>query len=512
MKNTATLFVLILTSGILNAQSILDTNNSKASLTDNGIMFNSGSQPGYEMPKGSGNHLIFSGAMWYGGVDANGIIKLAVNDLYASSQDVWPGPLTIGTAYPMPNGSWAQTMWTVSKNEIEYHLHNFQNAGYVTPADIASWPAHGDVALGFDFYLAPFVDSDLDGVYNPSVGDYPCIKGDRATFFIMNDKANAHGSGAFPIGLELHYMYYQYDQPGDVGNTTFMDVKLINRGNQTLYDFVTSLVLDGDLGNPFDDYFGCDSTRNLQYYYNDIDDEQGQIGSSYGLNPPSFGVVCLSDDITSAIDLQDAMGLMPNSAMGKYNVMRGYRANGATVTTPNFTPTNFEYFDDPNNPTGNSQLGWMQSPGGKRTIMNIHLGTLTPSLEKELTYAIVYNRSGNDNLENVTGLFQTTDAIQAFFDSSTDGDCSQSILGNAELHKTSLDVQLFPNPTNGQFTLVVENANEFQYSITDMAGRNIVAPSAGRSGEKINLDVPAGAYFVSIQTEKGSEMKRLIVR
>src|SRR5690606_22866099 len=45
--------------------------------------------------------------------------------------------------------------------------------------------------------------------------------------------------------------------------------------------------VDADLGNPFDDFVGCDVPRNLGYCYNGDDFDEGILG--YGLNPPSVG-------------------------------------------------------------------------------------------------------------------------------------------------------------------------------------------------------------------------------
>ena len=45
----------------------------------------------------------------------------------------------------------------------------------------------GDTSLGQAPYLAPFVDVDYDGLYNPALGDYPDVMGDQAIFFIFND-------------------------------------------------------------------------------------------------------------------------------------------------------------------------------------------------------------------------------------------------------------------------------------------------------------------------------------
>ena len=46
-------------------------------------------------------------------------------------------------------------------------------SGYVTPPYFYDYPAHGNPAKGQDYYLAPFLDYDGDGNYNPANGDYP---------------------------------------------------------------------------------------------------------------------------------------------------------------------------------------------------------------------------------------------------------------------------------------------------------------------------------------------------
>ena len=76
--------------------------------------------------------------------------------------------------------------------EINNHILNYQSPGYIIPNDILNWPAHGDTTLGNSLgmlpYIAPFIDVDNDDIYNPSQGDYPCIKGDEAVYIVMNDK------------------------------------------------------------------------------------------------------------------------------------------------------------------------------------------------------------------------------------------------------------------------------------------------------------------------------------
>ena len=49
--------------------------------------------------------------------------------------------------------------------------------------------------------------------------------------------------------------------------------------------------IDGALGDPFDDYVGCDVNRGLGYVYNgDGVDEDNTGFLGYGANPPAVGV------------------------------------------------------------------------------------------------------------------------------------------------------------------------------------------------------------------------------
>ena len=263
MKILNTILIAAIAGSSLSQVSTqsLDYNNVSAMVTDGGFFFNNpaNNAPGYEVPSGSGLNTIYSGAFWFGGKDANGQLRLAAPDINGTTSDMWPGALSLGTALPVLPNPLGQTLWAVTKAEVDNHIANYNQPGYVVPSSILNWPANGDISLGLSYFLAPFVDVNFDNVYNPLDGDYPCIKGDKAIYTIMNDKQDLHGSGGAPIGLEVHYMFYQFETNDYLDNTTFIDVNIYNRGTQTLYDFKSSFVMDGDLGNATDDYIGCDT-------------------------------------------------------------------------------------------------------------------------------------------------------------------------------------------------------------------------------------------------------------
>src|SRR5690606_38731933 len=69
-------------------------NNVRALIETGGSMWQdrSNSRPSYEIPKGQETHVLYSGALWMGGEDVNGQLKLAAHT-FRQGNDFWPGPL-----------------------------------------------------------------------------------------------------------------------------------------------------------------------------------------------------------------------------------------------------------------------------------------------------------------------------------------------------------------------------------------------------------------------------------
>lgn len=131
-------------------------------------------------------------------------------------------------------------LWKINRSEIDYHIAHWADAGYVPPADIATWPAHGDTLLHQAYLLAPFADIDYNGIYNPLMGDYPLIRGDQCIYFVFNDAGGLHHeSGGQKLGLEIRGMAYAFDCPSDsaLHYTLFMHYDIINRST-TIYNNV----------------------------------------------------------------------------------------------------------------------------------------------------------------------------------------------------------------------------------------------------------------------------------
>ena len=309
-----------------NASTYLEYNNVKALLHTGGNMWQIAGQnfSHYEVPKGSGIMALFTSALWLGGIDINGQLKLAAVR-YRDGQDYWTGPLTNGDAEIIPaTCSKYDKHFVISQDEVR-EFNAWYNAGvndanngtstqadlfpgYEIPLSILEWPAHGDPNIGQDYYLAPFYDRNSDGFYNPNDGDYPwydiekeldctadrtvTLYGDQTIWWVMNDKGNIHTeTGGDPLGMEIRCQAFAFATNDEVNNMTFYNYELVNRSTQTLYNTYFGVFIDAALGGPFDDYVGCDVSRGLAYCYNGnaIDADNGGW-KGYGANPPAVGI------------------------------------------------------------------------------------------------------------------------------------------------------------------------------------------------------------------------------
>ncbi len=511
------LFASALIASFVGNSQTVDFNNASCSVAANGFMEE------YKVPKNSGITSIYSMSLCMGGKDATGQLKSAVALSSQSGADYSPGPysFTSDNSNPTYLSAYSNSVWSVSLAEIQNHITNYNQAGYVMPSGIANWPGNGIAGVGVSQNLASFSDLNSNGIYEPTLGDYPEIRGDFATLVIMNDYVDLTMSE--PIGVEVHALFYQFDANDYRANTTFVNYKVINRSSQTLTDFKLGLYTDFDLGNSTDDYIGCDSTKNLMYVYNGDNMDEANGGTlGYLANPPSVGVLCLSHDIDNVAVLSNSAQFPYNDPAVPYqfyNLMYGlwsdfsYRYFGGNGTnTTSGVPTSFMFSGNPNDLSGWSEQSAANQPGDRRGFMSTSMDYFLPFEYKCFDFAILYAREpGNNNLQNAQALIDLATIAQADFDAMSDYNCNFFTASIDELDASQ--VGLFPNPTNGKFSLSF--GNEILYgtiNILDMNGKVVLTQDFDQSnGTDLELIAIPGIYHVSIQSNKGLVNKKLVI-
>lgn len=314
----------------------LDINNVRARINTGGDMWwDLIDVAKYEVPKGSGKTSMFSAALWIGGIDVNGQLKVAAQRFRQVGVDYWTGPLTIDGTAAVDAATCVQydKHFAITREEVdEFIAHCDPLTGVFIPSSdyqspplsITDWPAHGDPSKKQSYYLAPFFDRNNDGTYGWEDGDYPyydidnslcpsnlanignppvataegngilvdqVLKGDQTLWWVFNDKGNVHTeSQGSPIGFEIRAQAFAFATNDEINNMTFYSYEIINRSTYRLTETYFSQWIDADLGSPNDDYVGCDVKRGLGYCYNGDDfDGPDYPQQAYSSQPPAVG-------------------------------------------------------------------------------------------------------------------------------------------------------------------------------------------------------------------------------
>lgn len=306
-----------------SAKIDLDINNIRAQIMTSGNMwYDPGtSEARYEIPKGSRKSSLYAGALWVGGYDTQGNLKVTAQTYMSDGKnDYWTGPLDQNNNIDAATCSLWDRFWKVNSSDIARFKElvkqyagdpqGLENA--VSGADfdaIREWPAKGSVtAKGTNDQLitylatttrdyAPFIDVDKDGKYDYTKGDYPGeeklkgIRGDQFIWRIFNDMGNTKSqTGTAGIGLEIQASAFAYSTKDYLNDASFYNYRLINRGNLTLDSCYTATWTDADLGYAYDDYIGSDTARGLGILYNAKSVDGNGSPNHYGNQVPMVGV------------------------------------------------------------------------------------------------------------------------------------------------------------------------------------------------------------------------------
>ena len=527
--NISLTLLFVLFSIHLNAQvgeAQLDQNNVSAHISDVGSYFYdyTNSSLGYEVPKGSGRHVINSAQFWFGAKDAFDQIYFVQGGVPSQGTDVFNGPISGPATYNLPEyqDRWSNSIWKICQSDIDQFRLWWQcSSGLLTtgcatvdaPSNevlntIFSWPAHGDLTSGQSYYLAPFWDFNGDAEYDPSNGDYPLIKGCCAVYMIQNDAAEAHSyTDSDSMGIEIHSMFYQYETTDYLNDVTFVDLKIVNKSNTNYKEFIHSVVVDAGIGNSSDDYYGCDSTNNCMFFYNsDNDDEDMLPNLGYGLDPPAIGIVSLKETMTASVPY--TVSAIDVSA--KWNLMQGLNYDGTPWVNPDLNPTQFVFSGNPNIPSEWSASSEGLPAGDARGIASHNHGVFSSGDVIRQSYAIIYARDG-DHLSNVQHILNNASAIKTFYENESDAPCSDVMWNVNEINEH--DFQMYPNPSNGMVYLINEDMLQIGLMVSDIHGK-VLTELTPTNSQMIELNLSnqsRGVYFIHIQSEGGTSVQRIVI-
>lgn len=546
----------------------LDINGVGARFQSNGLigMNQAIGAPGFFVPRTPGNtgpSPLFAAGLWIGGLSPDNLLFFAGERFEQNGRDFFPGPLGTGATITPAVSAQYNLLAKVTRFAVDKQLAYFncladpncdeqvEFPNYSVPAYFNSWPANGDVSLGQAYDLAPYIDFNGNGFYDPENGDAPCIFGDQALFTIYNDKLAAHTeSGGQPIGLEVHMMpFASASNDQAVNQTVFIRYKIINRSSMTLYNTRIGLFNDFDLGCGNDDYLQCDVGRNLIMVLNgDNSDDDCNGHPGYGIQPPAFGQVILQGPKMDmdGLDNTDTYtadgyngtgfndGVVDNERFGLSRFIHFNNTGGNISSDPTNAPEYYSYlqgkwmdntplsyggngystdssavparyvFPGNSDPLGVGTNGqvmppWTEAsagnpPGDRRGVGSMGPFTLEPGQEEEIVVAYIYARAGSGGPEaSAEALKLRTDSIRAFAQTipgllGEGSPCEDFVTGITSRVTMEQSLRIFPNPTKDQLNLTLPGMRA-EGTITVLDARGSVVMEQKTTGTSTALNV-----------------------
>jgi len=498
---------------------IIAVNNIKMWVGSNGITAHDPNLDGSGLywPKGHQNSYgselsaVFVDGLLWGGL-VNGVLHVNGSAFRSGLQ---PSEIPSPGIWNLQR-DWQNTTGTLRK-KYEYHYN--------------TWPGE---------YGAPFTDVDNDGRFTKGI-DLPRILGDQTLWYSANDFDTTASNNVFvadPIGIEMQSTTYAYNTGDELDDVIFKKYKIINKSGKEVKDMYLSYWSDADLGNPFDDFTGCDTLLNLGYIYNGDNIDEGY----YELNPPAIGYKLLQGPIIPGAvtdtavfdnrripgkknlhmiafhpDLKNSRYSFPDGAKQWYNQMQGKLWDGSdAVNALTGKTTRFPLSGDPV-----AGIGWYEGPGWpggefpyeRRFLMSAGPFVLAAADTQEVVYAVILAR-GASNINSVAELKRKARIVQDFYDNIIFTDVHQPLSMSYEYSLS----QNFPNPFNPSTTIIysVPEKTNVELSIYTVLGEKVTTllNEEKRAGEyRVNFNafnISSGIYYYQLKTNAFVSTRKMV--
>lgn len=511
-----------------NTKEFIDINNIKAAALVHGDLWWDPqlTAPQCEFPKGSGKNIMSASSIWLAGYDNNNVLHQSAQTYRQTGNDYWPGPLDgNGSLSYGTSADWAK-IWKVNRTDIIGFLALSTHTVMNTPAPILEWPAKnnpyaagaGSAPLTITTDMAPFIDANSDGNYNPLDGDYPDIKGDQMLWWVFSDNGATHNNavgGSLPLKVEIHAKAYAFKRNTLIDNVVYYELDIANKSGSNYSDFRFGIWADADLGDHGDDYIGFDARHRMGIVYN------GKATDGvYGAQIPIAGVSFLKMPGDNAPSYQPTGSFMtynndtsplgnPEKDSNYNNYLRSLWLNGAhlknTFKGPGIPSTGYGSGNDvnyifPGDPSKNNEWSECVSgnfPGDRRFIVATNDYNFASNTSTTVAFALVVTQPGNTGCPNTT-----------FTDINTVADSAWVTFGHplptsVKNIATSTELKVYPNPVHDKLFI---NGDVKELQVYDALGRRMALPVKQYNGKtELNVtELPAGLYHLVMPAATGN--------
>lgn len=460
--------------------------------------------------------VAFAANLWMSG-SKNGSPMVVAEQYRMNSEAMSSGPYSnhVDSAYLDKY----DRVWVVTKAQIERHKLNYGTSLYVMPEGIATWPGNGDESKGEGRILAPFVDRNFNGIYEPNKGDYPQIRGDECAYFICNDSRGPNQFGSTSgAGMEVHGMAFVYDTTDPaINKTLFLSYRVINRDVTAINNMKMGMWVDYDLGHPNDDLLMSDSAMSISYVRNADSEDEGPLG--FGFYPPAFGVKGLSEDFTGHMYYLNSSSSL-NGNIGVYTDIQNYMNQRFKDGNPLRAEVGGDGYDQSGSMPRthwafNDQIGWQfYTNTDYRSLLSTQEKTLNAGDEwcLDLAFVIGQDSSANAFESSIADMKNNMGISEAFYQSKSFPCLSEGVSVEEE-HTIHFD--LYPNPVGTERRVSLTSPDFIaRVEVYNVLGQKVEERSFDTPLNTVQLDLSAyvpGAYLMRAISREGGVHTEVVV-
>lgn len=524
---------------------LTSANNISMSVSSENIHYNY-AYPGNKIVSENCASTVFSRALWISAIDSSQRVHTACNTYNQRGKDFTPGPLGKDAKY---KSTWKQKynrVFVVHAKEIAKHRKAVSDSGtinYVNP-NIQEWPVY-EIDGTDTLTMAPWVDANNNGFYDPEKGDYPKIKGDEAFFTVYHDSIRHFETQGEPLLIQVNELTWSVKCPlwqntdtfGIIDNTVFVEYELINRSKNRYRNARLGSWLDVDLGYYADDAVGCAPSHNVGFGYNG--DSMDEVTYGFGNNPPVQNVIFCegpiadsdgkdsdNDGVVDNIGEQAKMGSFmfydnsnhptfgnPDAAIEYFRLMNAKYLDGSPVKLDTQV-VNFQYShgEDPSCPG----KYWTEKTSGnfigdRRFVMATASFDWSPGQTVHQTIAYQTMQTAY-SVDPVADVMHVADVVNTVYKNASWMNCQIAFLATEKFSEEP-QLSIFPVPVNQQlYVKSTTNFNPNGLVIYDLTGRKIeVSFSKTNDMYLADLaDIPNGIYILSLKDGANSFSAKII--
>jgi len=394
---------------------------------------------------------LFSNYLWMAGIRSSDNHLLVMADEYLNDDRVIYAPGSVVDVDETSCKNWDRH-WRVSRHDLESHLADWADNGVLNDpvAAILGWPAKGNVYFeatnGFalpytNHSLAPFYDSNGDGLYDPYTGDFPHPENLSASVLpaemiwcLFHPQINADGD-TLVMAMDVQQTMWALacEDNDDINYTIFGNYRFINFDAQ-IDSCLIGLYNDMNVGSQTDDFIGSMPDLEAVYVYNGDSIDTGVPGGQpLGDNIPALGLTVLNQHLYKSIYLKSNLG----SSKDYFLYMNGVWPNGNPITAGGtgdnppalgFPKTDYVFTGDPTDPDSWAMTNLPPIPLVYRVLPVVQLGTMLPQAERSIDFAYtIITDSSFNHLEKTTELRSRIGRVRQDYLQGFEGSCSYEI-------------------------------------------------------------------------------------